>query len=216
MWLLRELMAAEKLSEWRFHHVPLFMTRASDVTESLCRRPKWARLFTRTRKREDRSVSVTVALRKATAVLELKRLDGLARGRRMSREQSLHGTMRWLMAAQDGTPDDGVSYGYSLYEGWAVSYPETTGYILQTFLWYHDRFCAALGNGAEVLDRACRMAHWEVDVQMESGATPGNFHNPPLVPVVFNTGQVLLGWAEYLRRFDDDRFASRRFGPQTG
>lgn len=35
MWLLRELMAAEKLSEWRFHHVPLFMTRASDVTESL-------------------------------------------------------------------------------------------------------------------------------------------------------------------------------------
>lgn len=150
-------------------------------------------------------MSLTVALKKASAVIELKRLDGLTRGARMSREQSLHGTMGWLMAAQDGTPDDGVSYGYSLYEGWAVSYPETTGYILQTFLWYHDRFCAARGNGAEVLDRARRMAHWEVDVQMDSGATPGNFHNPPLVPVVFNTGQVLLGWAEYLRRFDDDR-----------
>ncbi len=55
------------------------------------------------------------------------------------------------------------------------------------------------------MERARRMAHWEVDVQMLCGATPGNFHNPPQVPVVFNTGQVLLGWAEYLRRVQDGR-----------
>lgn len=37
MWLLREIMPAGTLAEWRFHHVPFFMTRASDVTDSLLR-----------------------------------------------------------------------------------------------------------------------------------------------------------------------------------
>lgn len=150
-------------------------------------------------------MALPTTLRKALAILDMKRLDAAAKRERISREDSLHGTLGWLMAAQDGTPDDGVSYGYSVYDGWAVSYPETTGYILQTFLWYHDLFGAARGNAAEVMERARRMAHWEVDVQMLCGATPGNFHNPPAVPVVFNTGQVLLGWAEYLRRVQDAR-----------
>ena len=66
-------------------------------------------------------MGLPTTLRKALAILEMRRLDAAARPGRSSREQSLHGTMRWLMAAQDGTPDDGVSYGYSLYDGWGVS-----------------------------------------------------------------------------------------------
>jgi hypothetical protein len=143
--------------------------------------------------------------RKALAVLEMKRLDAAARRERISREQSLHGTVGWLLAAQDGTADDGVSYGYSLHAGWEVSYPETTGYILQTLLWYRDLFAGERWDADMLMQRASRMAHWEVDVQMESGATPGNYGTPPLVPVAFNTGQVLLGWAEYLRRVNDAR-----------
>jgi hypothetical protein len=104
------------------------------------------------------------------------------------------------MRAQDATDDDGVAYGYSLYEGWVVSYPETTGYILQSFLQYHDVF-----GDPMVLDRARRMARWEVAIQMADGATPGRYGTPTPVPVAFNTGQVLLGWAEYLRRDDDPR-----------
>jgi hypothetical protein len=108
--------------------------------------------------------------------------------------------MRWLSLAQDATADDGVSYGYSVYDGWAASYPETTGYILQSFLWYHDAF-----GGDDIWERARRMAHWEVDVQLPEGATPGRSGSKRPVPVAFNTGQVLLGWAEYLRRQDDLR-----------
>jgi aminoglycoside 3-N-acetyltransferase len=35
MWKLRELMAADQLEEWRYHHVPMFKTRARDVTTAL-------------------------------------------------------------------------------------------------------------------------------------------------------------------------------------
>ena len=35
IWKLRGLMDHEKLQEWKFHHVPMFATRAADVTSSL-------------------------------------------------------------------------------------------------------------------------------------------------------------------------------------
>jgi len=141
----------------------------------------------------------TTTARKAGAVIDMRRLDSAPRRHPLTPAESLHTTMKWLMRAQDGTPDDGVSYGFSLNTGWSVSYPETTGYILQSFLKYHDIF-----GDAEVMNRARRMARWEVDIQLPNGATPGSFGTTRVVPVAFNTGQVLLGWAEYLRRFPED------------
>ena len=138
--------------------------------------------------------------RKIAAVWAMRRLDATARRERKDRKDSLHGTLRWLARAQDATSDDGVSYGYGLVDGWTVSYPETTGYILQSFVWYHELF-----GSDEVWNRAQRMARWEVDIQMPSGATPGRFGTTRPVPVAFNTGQVLLGWSEYLRRENDAR-----------
>jgi hypothetical protein len=143
--------------------------------------------------------SALAVLGKGLAVVRMKRLDAAARRYRVAREESRGGTLQWLMRAQDSTPDDGVSYGYSLHSGWTVSYPETTGYILQTMLQYHDAF-----GGEVILERARRMARWEADIQMPSGAIPGNFGTDRPVPVAFNTGQVLLGWAEYLHRFPED------------
>jgi hypothetical protein len=143
--------------------------------------------------------TLTTTARKAGAVIDMRRLDTAPRRHPLTPAESLHSTLQWLMRAQDGTPDDGVSYGFSLNTGWSVSYPETTGYILQTFLKYHDIF-----RDADVLKRAHRMAQWEVDIQLSNGATPGSFGTPRVVPVAFNTGQVLLGWAEYLRRFPED------------
>ena len=35
MWKLPGIMDSKTLQEWRFHHVPMFATRARDVTESL-------------------------------------------------------------------------------------------------------------------------------------------------------------------------------------
>jgi hypothetical protein len=144
--------------------------------------------------------TITGLTRKIAAAWAMRRLDAAARREHKNRTDSLHGTLEWLARAQDATADDGVSYGYGLADGWTVSYPETTGYILQTFVWYHEIF----GSDA-VWERARRMARWEVDIQMPSGATPGRFGTARPVPVAFNTGQVLLGWAQYLRRENDTR-----------
>ncbi len=35
IWKLREIMGRQSLQEWKFHHVPMFSTRARDVTETL-------------------------------------------------------------------------------------------------------------------------------------------------------------------------------------
>src|SRR2546421_12534571 len=40
----------------------------------------------------------------------------------------------WLEAAQEAGGDGGVSGRYRLDRGWTSSYPETTGYIIPTFL----------------------------------------------------------------------------------
>ncbi len=154
-------------------------------------------------------MSLSNIFNKVLAVIDMKRLDAAAKKENISREQSLHGTLRWLMMSQDaeyqGETDDGCSYGYSVFDGWIISYPETTGYILQTFLWYHQEFGDDSDLSQEIIDRARRMAHWEVDVQMDNGATPGDYVQAVRVPVAFNTGQVLLGWAEYIRMFPEDK-----------
>src|SRR5688572_17449728 len=54
----------------------------------------------------------------------------------VSLPQSLAGAYGWLCRAQDATPDDGVSGWYHLVRGWSPSYPETTGYLIPTFLTY--------------------------------------------------------------------------------
>ncbi|CAN5731800.1 hypothetical protein BH11PSE8_BH11PSE8_06450 [soil metagenome] len=35
IWKLRDIMDAQSLQEWNFHHVPMFATRADEVTDSL-------------------------------------------------------------------------------------------------------------------------------------------------------------------------------------
>src|SRR5215472_11822859 len=46
----------------------------------------------------------------------------------------LREAVAWLLRAQDAGNDRGVSYGVRFGEGFDVSYPETTGYIIPTFL----------------------------------------------------------------------------------
>ena len=102
----------------------------------------------------------------------------------------------WLLRAQAATPDDGVSRGYfpcrpDAVAGWLGSYPETTGYIIPTLLEFADRF-----RRDDVRQRALRMAAWEIQVQMPSGAVQGGTVCSPdtQVPAVFNTGMVLHGY----------------------
>ena len=114
----------------------------------------------------------------------------------------------WLCTAQDQTRsrDGGVARHFSLLDGWSSSYPETTGYIVPTFL---ER--AVILDDAELRMRARRMLDWLIKIQLENGAFQGGrIDSVPIVPVVFNTGQILLGLACGERTFGDFTEPMRR------
>ncbi len=122
----------------------------------------------------------------------------------------------WLCRAQDVAGDGGVSRCFTLHyqpffkkKGWMSSYPETTGYIIPTFLdLYH-----ILGR-EELKQRALRMSEWEISIQLESGAVRGGTVDLPPSPAVFNTGQVIFGWCRAYKETGDERFldAAKRAG----
>ena len=108
-------------------------------------------------------------------------------------ERVLPEVIDWLCRAQDhsASADGGVARDYSLIHGWATSYPETTGYIIPTLLAYAGRSARS-----DLTARAQRMADWLVSIQLPEGAFQGGrIDSRPIVPVTFNTGQVLLGLA---------------------
>jgi hypothetical protein len=105
----------------------------------------------------------------------------------------IDGAIDWLCAAQDHskTRDGGVARDFSLIDSWASSYPETTGYIIPTFLTH-----AAEGDPRQLRERARRMLDWLVLIQLPSGAFQGGkIDSTPVKPVTFNTGQTLFGLA---------------------
>ncbi len=104
----------------------------------------------------------------------------------------LEATIDWLCRAQDvrnGQVDaGGVSAGWSFEDGWLPSYPETTGYIIETFI-----AAANVLQRPELLARAHRMIDWELSIQQDDGAFPGHFGEAGSRPVIFNTGQIMHG-----------------------
>lgn len=98
----------------------------------------------------------------------------------------------WLCRAQDVRDDQadagGVSAGWSFEDGWLPSYPETTGYIIETML-----AAAQVLQRPALVDRARRMIDWELSIQQPDGAFPGHFGEPGSRPVIFNTGQIMHG-----------------------
>ncbi|HVZ39687.1 MAG TPA: hypothetical protein VHI13_10455 [Candidatus Kapabacteria bacterium] len=114
----------------------------------------------------------------------------------------LRAVMNWLFRSCGCLHLEGSSAGYSITDGWRPAYPETTGYIIPTLLRYQryageDRFRSL----------ALTLADWESAIQLPCGAVRGGYHGrDPFgvfkrsdVPVVFNTGMVLLGWTRALR-----------------
>jgi hypothetical protein len=128
------------------------------------------------------------------------RLDSLKLARReRDAVQCVDAALDWLCSAQDcsASADGGVARHYSLVSGWAPSYPETTGYIVPTFV-----ECARLLQRSDLRERARRMLDWLVSIQFEDGGFPGGTVGAdPHVPVTFNTGQILIGLSAGVREF---------------
>src|SRR5262245_47425915 len=108
----------------------------------------------------------------------------------------------WICRAQDATGGDGVSYGFDLKSGWLPPYPETTGYIIPTLLRYAGLLPPVEADALR--DRARRMAHWLVTVQLDCGGLPAGVLGKASAPTIFNTGQVLQGWCRAYAEFNDE------------
>ena len=105
-----------------------------------------------------------------------------------SSKEHMNAAMDWLCSAQDVSDCGGVSAGFSLHNGWRKAYPETTGYIIKTFIKYSH-----YADDNKYLNRAITMGDWEIEIQLNNGAVRGGV-GLKKNPVVFNTGQVILGW----------------------
>lgn len=119
-------------------------------------------------------------------------LAGCARQPVHEHGRHLEAALSWLCRAQDARegPGDagGVSAGWSFEDGWLPGYPETTGYIIETFL------AAAEFSGIDDYRvRAGRMIDWELGLQAPDGAFPGHFGEVGSHPVIFNQGQIMHG-----------------------
>lgn len=109
--------------------------------------------------------------------------------------------IEWLVRSQELSKlrDGGSARDFSLINGWASSYPETSGYIIPTLIAYADRT-----NDQVLLGRARAMLDWLVAIQFpEGGFQGGKVDGTPRVPVTFNTGQILMGLAAGVTRFGD-------------
>lgn len=120
--------------------------------------------------------------------------------------------VEWILRAQVAGKDGGVSLGYfpcDIETGWRPSYPETTGYIITSLLTFSQRF-----NDTNAAIQALRMANWEADIQMVSGAVQGGpvCAREEQSPCAFNTGMVLDGWVSAYIHGRDNRIlnAARR------
>nr|CRH08061.1 Conserved protein of unknown function. putative terpenoid cyclases/Protein prenyltransferases [Candidatus Magnetococcus massalia] len=132
--------------------------------------------------------------------------------RREAGDDTLHlrETLDWLCRAHDATNKRGVARGYAAAwnfnfdaRGWQPAYPETTGYIVPTFL-----DCAKLLSDDDLIQRAEEMCDWEIAVQLDSGAVMGGTVDQSPSPAVFNTGQVILGWERAYRESGNRAFAT--------
>ena len=123
-----------------------------------------------------------------------------ARPPRQSDDEHMRAAVQWLQRAATVTPDDGVSYGYSVRRGWRPSYRETSGYIAVTFFDLARRF-----GDPESASLARKIANWLLEVQEPDGSIA----NPQYKAgegIVFDTGQVLLGYVRAYRETGDARF----------
>jgi len=153
----------------------------------------------------------TLVLRTALDLWQRRRTAGLYTSGHANPDVQTHlaEARDWLCRAQDHGSDEGVSYGAILGEDFLPSYPETTGYIICTFLDLADYYA-----DKAYLARAFAMGVWETRIQMDCGAVMGGMLNSHPTPAVFNTGMVLLGWAALLRTTGDERF--RLAGERAG
>jgi len=118
-------------------------------------------------------------------------------------DEHIHAAAQWLMHAQSQAADGGVPHCFDVKKKrWWPSYPETTGYIIPTLFDYGNEY-----KVASAIEAAIRMTQWESDIQLEDGGVmAGHMGAEVITPTIFNTGQVLFGWARAYEETHEQSF----------
>jgi len=124
--------------------------------------------------------------------------------------EHLKEVMCWLKSAQDATGSGGVSWGYRSRAairsgekiGWQPAYPETTGYLIETFYRY-----GRLTQDSDCHYRARRMADWETTIQRDDGGIQGGtIEADHVASSTFVTGQVIFGWVKAFEESEESKY----------
>jgi len=117
-------------------------------------------------------------------------------------DRHIHGAVNWLLWAFEQSKDNGVPHCFDVkINGWLPSYPETTGYIIPTLYDY-----AKLYQNEDASKAALKMSQWESEVQLaDGGVRAGHMEAEIIKPTIFNTGQVLFGWARCYQEDGDQQ-----------
>ena len=143
------------------------------------------------------------AWRPSNARLLLDQIVERSPNRRAGVDDAAHmkAAAEWLERAQDVTGNGGVAGRYRMKSGWTPSYPETTGYIVPTFLQLADE----PGN-ARFHDRAGRAVEFQLGLHLPEGAFPGGeLNHEAMTASFFNTGQILAGLLAWDKAVGDAR-----------
>ncbi len=117
----------------------------------------------------------------------------------------LDATIEWLIRAQRS--NGGFSGYYSIFKGWSLPYPETTGYIIETLLKY-----SSIDSSKNWADIVFRAGEWLLTVELREGGFPAGFGTEK-TPRIFNTGMILFGLSSLYKLSKDDRY--RQAGLRT-
>ena len=127
----------------------------------------------------------------------------------MDDEYHLRLSLNWLKRAQEYGQDRGIVAKFSVYdflngkEFAYPSYPETSGYIINTFIsasrYYGDQ---------NLLKRALQIGDWLLSIQLEMGSFPCGHSKLKCwgTPCVFDTGQIILGLTEIAKVTSELRY----------
>lgn len=118
-----------------------------------------------------------------------------------SNEFHIKKAIDWLIFAQKITKDGGVSAGYNLFSGWLPSFPETSGYIIQTlFDYYH------FVKDKKYIKICEEIANWECSIQLKNGGFRAEKIGKKDVSFIFDTGQILLGLIRIYKELKEDKY----------
>lgn len=110
----------------------------------------------------------------------------------------------WLKASFEACEGKGSAAYYSRLRhplhGWSAAYPETTGYLIETMLDYHN-----LLNESWLFDYAKSGADWICTLQKENGALPGGLGENGKESV-FNSGMMLFGLVAMFEKTKEEKY----------